>query len=65
MRTHSDKDAFHDFHEKNPHGLLQHLADLSGLDGIWLGLLMGPSYRAWLGPLMLDKPVIAPAVVFT
>lgn len=34
------------------------------LDGIWLGLLMGPSYRAWLGPLMLDKPVIAPAVVF-
>lgn len=34
------------------------------VDGIWLGLLMGPTYRAWLGPLMLDKPVIAPAVVF-
>jgi uncharacterized membrane protein len=34
------------------------------LDGIWLGLAMGPTYRAWLGPLMLDKPVIAPAVIF-
>jgi uncharacterized membrane protein len=34
------------------------------LDGIWLGWVMGPSYRAWLGPLMLDKPVIAPAVIF-
>lgn len=34
------------------------------LDGIWLGVLMGPSYRAWLGPLMLDTPIIAPAVIF-
>ena len=34
------------------------------LDGIWLGWAMGPTYRTWLGPLMLDKPVIAPAVVF-
>lgn len=34
------------------------------LDGIWLGLLMGHSYRAWLGPLVRDKPMIAPAVAF-
>jgi uncharacterized membrane protein len=34
------------------------------LDGIWLGVLMGPTYRTWLGPLMLEKPVIGPAVAF-
>ncbi len=34
------------------------------LDGIWLGVLMGPTYREWLGPLMLDTPVIGPAVAF-
>ena len=34
------------------------------LDGIWLGLLMGPVYRGWLGSMMLDKPVVGPAVVF-
>ena len=34
------------------------------LDGVWLGVLMGPTYRAWLGPLMLAQPVIFPAVLF-
>lgn len=34
------------------------------LDGLWLGVLMGPTYRAWLGPLMLAQPVIFPAVLF-
>ncbi|MEE4743794.1 DUF2177 family protein [Pseudomonas alliivorans] len=34
------------------------------LDGIWLGVLMVPTYREWLGPLMLDTPVIGPAVAF-
>jgi len=34
------------------------------LDGLWLGLLMGPTYRAWLGPMMLTEPVIGPAVLF-
>jgi uncharacterized membrane protein len=33
-------------------------------DGIWLGLLMGPQYRSWLGPLMLEKPVVGPAIAF-
>jgi uncharacterized membrane protein len=33
-------------------------------DGIWLGLLMGPTYRAWLGPLMLEQPVVGPAAAF-
>ncbi|WP_460042405.1 DUF2177 family protein [Pseudomonas sp. S2_H01] len=34
------------------------------LDGLWLGVLMGPTYREWLGPLMLARPVIFPAVLF-
>lgn len=34
------------------------------LDGLWLGVLMGPTYRTWLGGLMLPTPVIAPAVLF-
>ncbi|WP_268797431.1 DUF2177 family protein [Pseudomonas huanghezhanensis] len=34
------------------------------LDGLWLGVLMGPTYRAWLGGLMLATPVVAPAVLF-
>jgi uncharacterized membrane protein len=34
------------------------------LDGIWLGLLMGPTYRFWLGGLMLPIPVLGPAVTF-
>jgi uncharacterized membrane protein len=34
------------------------------LDGIWLGLLMGPTYRSWLGSIMVDQPVAGPAVVF-
>lgn len=34
------------------------------LDGLWLGVLMGPTYRAWLGPLMLAQPVIFPALLF-
>ncbi len=35
-----------------------------GLDAIWLSLTATPLYRAQLGPLMLPKPVIAPAVIF-
>ncbi|SDS58810.1 DUF2177 family protein [Pseudomonas granadensis] len=34
------------------------------LDGVWLGLLMAPTYRELLGPLMLDKPLLIPAAVF-
>jgi uncharacterized membrane protein len=34
------------------------------LDGLWLGVLMAPTYRALLGPLMLDQPLLAPAAVF-
>lgn len=34
------------------------------LDGIWLGLLMAPTYRELLGSLMLDKPLLLPAAVF-
>jgi len=34
------------------------------LDGVWLGLLMAPTYRELLGPLMLDKPLLVPAAVF-
>jgi uncharacterized membrane protein len=34
------------------------------LDGLWLGVLMAPTYRTLLGPLMLDQPLLAPAAVF-
>ncbi|MHB2137733.1 DUF2177 family protein [Pseudomonas monsensis] len=34
------------------------------LDGIWLGLLMAPTYRELLGALMLEKPLLVPAAVF-
>ncbi|MDR9754684.1 DUF2177 family protein [Pseudomonas sp. SZMC_28357] len=34
------------------------------LDGLWLGVLMGPTYKALLGSLMLDQPRLAPAAVF-
>lgn len=34
------------------------------LDGLWLGVFMAPTYRALLGPLMLDQPLLAPAAVF-
>ncbi|KRP51694.1 DUF2177 family protein [Pseudomonas poae] len=34
------------------------------LDGLWLGVLMGPTYKSLLGPLMLDQPRVLPAVLF-
>ena len=34
------------------------------LDGIWLGLLMAPTYRELLGSLMLEKLLLLPAAVF-
>ena len=34
------------------------------LDGLWLGVLMAPTYRELLGSLMLEKPLLAPAAVF-
>ncbi|MGY2291092.1 DUF2177 family protein [Pseudomonas sp. SDO528_S397] len=34
------------------------------LDGLWLGVLMGPTYKALLGPLMLDQPRLLPALLF-
>ncbi|MFJ3481984.1 DUF2177 family protein [Pseudomonas sp. NPDC090202] len=34
------------------------------LDGLWLGVLMGPTYRELLGPLMRAQPVILPALLF-
>ncbi|QKZ06462.1 MULTISPECIES: DUF2177 family protein [Pseudomonas] len=34
------------------------------LDALWLGVLMGPTYKQMLGSLMRDKPLLAPAAVF-
>ena len=34
------------------------------LDGIWLGLVMGDTYRGWLGGMMLDQPRWIPAALF-
>jgi len=33
-------------------------------DALWLGVLMGPTYADWLGPLMLAQPRLAPAGAF-
>ena len=34
------------------------------LDGLWLGVLMGPTYKTLLGPLMLEQPRLLPAMLF-
>ncbi len=34
------------------------------LDGLWLGVLMGTTYKSLLGSLMLDQPRVLPAVLF-
>ncbi|MGS0544701.1 DUF2177 family protein [Pseudomonas sp. Y5-11] len=47
--------------------LIAYLATLVAfllLDGIWLGVLMAPTYRELLGSLMLEKPLLVPAAVF-
>jgi uncharacterized membrane protein len=33
-------------------------------DGLWLGVLMPQQYRAWLGPLMREQPLLLPAAAF-
>ena len=34
------------------------------LDGLWLGVFLGPTYKSLLGALMLDQPRWLPAVLF-
>lgn len=34
------------------------------LDGVWLGALMAPTYRALLGTMLLDQPLLVPATLF-
>ena len=34
------------------------------LDGLWLGVFMGSTYKAQIGPMMLDSPRILPAALF-
>ncbi|WAH60018.1 DUF2177 family protein [Pseudomonas silvicola] len=34
------------------------------LDALWLGVLMGPTYKQMLGSLMRDKPLLGPAAGF-
>ncbi|QNH78900.1 DUF2177 family protein [Pseudomonas protegens] len=34
------------------------------LDALWLGLMMGPTYRAQLGSLLLEQPRLLPAALF-
>ncbi|WP_296920732.1 DUF2177 family protein [Polaromonas sp.] len=33
-------------------------------DMVWLGVLMTDAYRAWLGPLMREQPLLLPAAAF-
>jgi len=34
------------------------------IDGLWLGLLMGPMYARYLGDLLLEQPRWLPAILF-
>ncbi|MBB5609832.1 MULTISPECIES: DUF2177 family protein [unclassified Janthinobacterium] len=34
------------------------------VDGLWLGLLMGPMYARYLGDLLLEQPRWLPAILF-
>ena len=34
------------------------------LDALWLGLMMGETYRAQLGALLLEQPRLLPAALF-
>ncbi|MDP1980693.1 DUF2177 family protein [Undibacterium sp.] len=40
------------------------LVAILALDAIWLGLLMGSTYQAYLGDLMLPQPRLIPAALF-
>lgn len=40
------------------------LAFMAAVDALWLTVLMGATYKSYLGPLMLDQPRLAPAAVF-
>ncbi|CAN5626204.1 DUF2177 family protein [soil metagenome] len=40
------------------------LVALLVLDGLWLGVLMGSTYRSALGQMMLDSPRLVPAALF-
>lgn len=50
-----------------PHIGIAYLASLLflvALDALWLTVLMGATYKSFLGPLMLDQPRVGVAVVF-
>ena len=34
------------------------------VDMVWLGLLMTNQYQEWIGPLMREQPLLAPAAAF-
>ena len=34
------------------------------VDALWLTVLMGATYKSYLGPLMLEQPKLGPAAVF-
>ncbi|MFZ6723424.1 DUF2177 family protein [Undibacterium sp. Ji49W] len=40
------------------------LLTLLALDAIWLGVLMGSTYRSYLGEMMLTQPRLIPAALF-
>lgn len=45
-------------------GYLGALACFVAIDAVWLGVLMGPHYRAQLGPLLLESPRWPAALAF-
>lgn len=40
------------------------LVVLAVLDGLWLGLISPAFYKARIGPLLLDRPIWVPAILF-
>jgi uncharacterized membrane protein len=40
------------------------LASMLALDGLWIGLYMGPAYKVALGDLMLAQPRVSSAALF-
>ena len=44
--------------------LLATMLALLAIDALWLGVLMGPTYKSYIGPLLMAEPKLLPAALF-